>query len=28
MCASKTMASICDSDMCLRVRPCLGQWHQ
>ncbi|KHF99284.1 Neurexin-3a-alpha [Gossypium arboreum] len=28
MCASKTMASICDFDMCLRVRPCLGQWHR
>ncbi|KHF97342.1 Neurexin-3a-alpha [Gossypium arboreum] len=28
MCASKTMASICDSDMCLRVRTCLGQWHR
>ncbi|KHG22855.1 hypothetical protein F383_00964 [Gossypium arboreum] len=28
MCASKTMASICDSDMCLRVRPCLGPWHR
>ncbi|KHG12955.1 Neurexin-3a-alpha [Gossypium arboreum] len=28
MCASKTMTSICDSDMCLRVRPCLGQWHR
>ncbi|KHG11997.1 hypothetical protein F383_20112 [Gossypium arboreum] len=22
------MASIYDSDMCLRVRPCLGQWHR
>ncbi|KHG05492.1 hypothetical protein F383_17282 [Gossypium arboreum] len=22
------MTSICDSDMCLRVRPYLGQWHQ
>ncbi|KAG8475506.1 hypothetical protein CXB51_032293 [Gossypium anomalum] len=22
------MASICGSDMCLRVRPCLGQWHR
>ncbi|KHG12871.1 hypothetical protein F383_17319 [Gossypium arboreum] len=28
MCASKSMASISDFDMCLRVRPCLGQWHQ
>ncbi|KHF99005.1 hypothetical protein F383_38122 [Gossypium arboreum] len=28
MCASKTMASICDPDMCLRVIPCLGQWHR
>ncbi|KHG07424.1 hypothetical protein F383_34192 [Gossypium arboreum] len=28
MCGRKTMASICDSDMCLRVRPCLGQWHR
>ncbi|KHG19588.1 hypothetical protein F383_04957 [Gossypium arboreum] len=28
MCSSKTMVSICDSDMCLRVRPCLGQWHR
>ncbi|KHF98069.1 hypothetical protein F383_37338 [Gossypium arboreum] len=32
MCASKstfhTLASICDSDMCLRVRPYLGQWHR
>ncbi|KHG28371.1 NADH-quinone oxidoreductase subunit D 2 [Gossypium arboreum] len=28
MCASKTMASICDSNMCLRVRPRLGQWHR
>ncbi|KHG06153.1 hypothetical protein F383_31925 [Gossypium arboreum] len=28
MCASKSMASICDFDMCLRVRPCLGQWHR
>ncbi|KHG30503.1 hypothetical protein F383_15168 [Gossypium arboreum] len=28
MCASKTMASISDSGMCLRVRPCLGQWHR
>ncbi|KHG08765.1 hypothetical protein F383_36130 [Gossypium arboreum] len=27
MCASKTMALICDSDMCLRVRPRLGRWH-
>ncbi|KHG12539.1 Neurexin-3a-alpha [Gossypium arboreum] len=22
------MASICDSDICVRVRPCLGQWHR
>ncbi|KHG21794.1 hypothetical protein F383_28082 [Gossypium arboreum] len=22
------MASICDSHMCLRVRPYLGQWHR
>ncbi|KHG21800.1 hypothetical protein F383_26792 [Gossypium arboreum] len=22
------MASICDFDMCLRVRPYLGQWHR
>ncbi|KHF98956.1 hypothetical protein F383_38132 [Gossypium arboreum] len=28
MCASKTMASICDSDICVRVRPCLGKWHR
>ncbi|KHF97759.1 hypothetical protein F383_38230 [Gossypium arboreum] len=28
MCSSKTMTSICDSDMRLRVRPCLGQWHR
>ncbi|KAG8473085.1 hypothetical protein CXB51_034980 [Gossypium anomalum] len=28
MYASKSMASICDSNMCLRVRPCLGQWHR
>ncbi|KHG08545.1 Cadherin EGF LAG seven-pass G-type receptor 2 [Gossypium arboreum] len=28
MYASNTMASICDSNMCLRVRPCLGQWHR
>ncbi|KHG11836.1 hypothetical protein F383_03108 [Gossypium arboreum] len=28
MCVSKTMASICDSDMCLRVRPYLGQWYR
>ncbi|KHG08303.1 Neurexin-3b-alpha [Gossypium arboreum] len=28
MCGSKTMASICGSDMCLRVRPCLRQWHR
>ncbi|KHG25947.1 Neurexin-3a-alpha [Gossypium arboreum] len=28
MCASKTMASICDFDMCLQVRSCLGQWHR
>ncbi|KHG07106.1 Cadherin EGF LAG seven-pass G-type receptor 2 [Gossypium arboreum] len=28
MCASKTMASICDSNICVRVRPCLGQWHR
>ncbi|KHF99090.1 hypothetical protein F383_38169 [Gossypium arboreum] len=28
MCASKTMSSICDFDMCLRVRPYLGQWHR
>ncbi|KHG17628.1 hypothetical protein F383_21473 [Gossypium arboreum] len=24
MCASKTMASICDSNICERLRPCLG----
>ncbi|KHF99062.1 hypothetical protein F383_38160 [Gossypium arboreum] len=24
MCASKSLTSICDSNMCLRVRPCLG----
>ncbi|KHG16368.1 hypothetical protein F383_23129 [Gossypium arboreum] len=24
MCASRTMASICDSDICVQVRPCLG----
>ncbi|KHG22309.1 Aspartate--tRNA ligase [Gossypium arboreum] len=28
MCASKTMALICDFNMCLRVRLCLGQWHR
>ncbi|KHG30477.1 Cadherin EGF LAG seven-pass G-type receptor 2 [Gossypium arboreum] len=28
MCASKTMVSICDSDICVQVRPCLGQWHR
>ncbi|KHG26902.1 dna topoisomerase 2 [Gossypium arboreum] len=28
MCASKTMASIGDFDMCLQVRPCLGQLHR
>ncbi|KHG13964.1 hypothetical protein F383_19533 [Gossypium arboreum] len=28
MCASKTMASICDSDVCVRVRPCQRQWHR
>ncbi|KHG06718.1 hypothetical protein F383_33788 [Gossypium arboreum] len=28
MCASKTMASICDSDKCVRERPYLGQWHR
>ncbi|KHF99793.1 hypothetical protein F383_38599 [Gossypium arboreum] len=28
MCASKTIASICDSDISVRVRPCLGQWHR
>ncbi|KHF98862.1 hypothetical protein F383_38083 [Gossypium arboreum] len=28
MCTSKTMASICDFDMCLRVKPCLGQRHR
>ncbi|KHG09178.1 Neurexin-3a-alpha [Gossypium arboreum] len=28
MCASKTMTLICDSDICVRVRPCLGQWHR
>ncbi|KHG17976.1 hypothetical protein F383_21666 [Gossypium arboreum] len=28
MCASNTMASICDSDICVWVRPCLGQWHR
>ncbi|KHF97300.1 hypothetical protein F383_36877 [Gossypium arboreum] len=28
MCSSKTMASICDSDIYVRVRPCLGQWHR
>ncbi|KHG06327.1 hypothetical protein F383_32640 [Gossypium arboreum] len=28
MCASKTMTSICDSNICVRVRPCLGQWHR
>ncbi|KHG26362.1 hypothetical protein F383_33434 [Gossypium arboreum] len=31
MCASKTtfntLAWIYDSDICMRVRPCLGQWH-
>ncbi|KHG09796.1 hypothetical protein F383_36909 [Gossypium arboreum] len=25
---SKTMASICDTDMCLRVRPYSGQRHR
>ncbi|KHF99329.1 hypothetical protein F383_38362 [Gossypium arboreum] len=28
MFTSETMASICDSDICVRVRPYLGQWHQ
>ncbi|KHG09367.1 tRNA (guanine-N(7)-)-methyltransferase subunit WDR4 [Gossypium arboreum] len=28
MCASKSMASICDFDEYVRVRPYLGQWHQ
>ncbi|KHG06397.1 hypothetical protein F383_31971 [Gossypium arboreum] len=27
MCASKTMALICDSDICVQVRPRLGRWH-
>ncbi|KHG27132.1 hypothetical protein F383_33182 [Gossypium arboreum] len=22
------MASICDSDICVRVRPCMGQWYR
>ncbi|KHG22878.1 hypothetical protein F383_28590 [Gossypium arboreum] len=24
----RPLASICDSDMCLRVSPYLGQWHR
>ncbi|KHF98866.1 hypothetical protein F383_38041 [Gossypium arboreum] len=32
MSASKTtfytLALICDFDICVRVRPCLGQWHR
>ncbi|KHG25083.1 hypothetical protein F383_31081 [Gossypium arboreum] len=32
MCASKTtfymLASIYDFNICMRVRPCLGQWHR
>ncbi|KHG15122.1 nrxn3a [Gossypium arboreum] len=32
MCVSKTtfytLASICDSDICVRVRPCLEWWHR
>ncbi|KHG07705.1 Aryl hydrocarbon receptor nuclear translocator [Gossypium arboreum] len=32
MCASKTtfntLASICDSDKCVQVRPCLVRWHR
>ncbi|KHG23347.1 hypothetical protein F383_28900 [Gossypium arboreum] len=32
MCASKTtfntLASICDSDICVRVRPRLIRWHR
>ncbi|KHG07385.1 hypothetical protein F383_34242 [Gossypium arboreum] len=31
MCTSKTtfnmLASICDFDICVRVRPCLIHWH-
>ncbi|KHG19460.1 hypothetical protein F383_24137 [Gossypium arboreum] len=26
--SSEPMAPFCDSDKCLRVRPCLGQWHR
>ncbi|KHG25650.1 hypothetical protein F383_01139 [Gossypium arboreum] len=28
MCTGKSMASICHSDICLSVRPYLGQWHR